>query len=96
VNLGFDLRCKLAVTMSAYAAGLPAVTTWTTVRARSLRQRLGTAPFESAVIMVWTIGIEQTPHRLGICIGSMHLLRRQQRSVDHGALCPHWCGSGGR
>ena len=51
--------------------------TWTTVRVRELRERLGVPPFDPAGARRQTISVDETAHRLGICVGSVHQLIRR-------------------
>ena len=50
--------------------------TWTTVRVRELRERLGIPPFDSEESRCQTISVDETAQRLGICVGSVHRLIR--------------------
>ncbi len=50
---------------------------WTTVRVRELRERLGIAAFDPAAPGAETISVEETARRLEICVGSVHRLIRQ-------------------
>ena len=50
---------------------------WTTVRVRELRERLGIAPFDPAATTAEMINVDETAHRLKICVGSVHLLVRE-------------------
>jgi hypothetical protein len=49
---------------------------WTTVRVRELRERLGVAAFDPAE-GAETISADAAASRLGICIGSVHRLIRE-------------------
>jgi hypothetical protein len=51
--------------------------TWTMVRVRELRERLGIAPYDPATQAIKTISVDETAQRLKICVGSVHLLIRQ-------------------
>lgn len=55
--------------MSAYK-------TWTTVRVRELRERLGIAPFNPDNATPETISVDETARRLKICVGSVLRLIR--------------------
>jgi len=70
-----DLR--LAVTMNRMRCRTPDGQTWTTVRVRELRERLGILPFDPASTKVETISVDETARRLKICVGSVYLLIRQ-------------------
>ena len=50
---------------------------WTMVRVKALRERLGIAPFDPTVARAETISVDATAQRLGICVGSVHRLIRQ-------------------
>jgi hypothetical protein len=50
---------------------------WTTVRVRELRERLGIAAFDPAAPRVETISVDETAHRLKICVGSVLRLIRE-------------------
>ena len=65
---------ELAVTMNRMRCKTPDGATWTTVRVRELRERLGIAPYDPAAQTVKTISVDETAQRLGICVGSVHLL----------------------
>ena len=68
---------ELAVTMNRMRCKTPDGATWTTVRVRELRERLGIAPYDPAAQAVETISVDETAQRLKICVGSVHLLIRQ-------------------
>jgi len=68
---------ELAVTMNRMRCKTPDGATWTTVRVRDLRERLGIAPYDPAAQTVETISVDETAQRLKICVGSVHLLIRQ-------------------
>jgi hypothetical protein len=68
---------ELAVTMNRMRCRTPDGATWTTVRVRELRERLGIAPYDPAAQTVETISVDETAQRLKICVGSLHLLIRQ-------------------
>ena len=44
---------------------------WTTVRVRTLRERLGIAGFDPKIPRPKTISVDETAHRLKICVGSV-------------------------
>ena len=48
--------------------------TWTTVRVRALRERLGITEFNPATAGPETINAQEAAHRLGIYITSVHRL----------------------
>jgi DNA invertase Pin-like site-specific DNA recombinase len=50
---------------------------WNTVGVRELRERLGIAPFDPDIPREKTITVDETAHRLGICVGSVHRLIRE-------------------
>jgi hypothetical protein len=68
---------EVAVTMNRMRCRAPDGATWTTVRARELRERLGIAPYDPAAQTEETISVDETAQRLKICVGSVHLLIRQ-------------------
>jgi hypothetical protein len=49
---------------------------WTTVRVRTLRERLGVPPFDPATAGPETISVDETARRLQICISSVFRLIR--------------------
>lgn len=67
---------ELAVTLNRMRCRAPDGGTWTTVRARELRERLGIAPFDVAAAAT-TISVDATAQRLGICVLSVHRLIRE-------------------
>jgi hypothetical protein len=68
---------EVAVTMNRMRCKPADGKTWTTVRVRELRERLGIAPFDPASGSAETISAEQAAVRLGICVGSVHRLIRE-------------------
>lgn len=68
---------QLAVTMNRMRCRSDDGGTWTTVRVRELRERLGIAAFDPAAADAKTISADETAHRLGISIGSVHRLIRE-------------------
>jgi DNA invertase Pin-like site-specific DNA recombinase/polyhydroxyalkanoate synthesis regulator phasin len=66
----------LAVTMNRMRCKTTDGETWTTVRARHLRERLGVAGFDPEEA-AGTISVDATAHRLGICVSSVHRLIRE-------------------
>ena|GEM_PF-1632930 len=67
---------ELAVSMNRMRCKSQDGKTWTVVRVRELRERLGIAEFDPAQIREETISVDATARRLGICIGSVHRLIR--------------------
>lgn len=65
---------ELAVTMNRMRCKTPDGTTWTTVRVRELRERLGIAAFTPDARRAETITVDETARRLGICVGSVYRL----------------------
>ena len=68
---------ELAVTMNRMRCKSEDGKSWTTVRVRELRERLGIAPFDPAATTAEMISVDETAHRLKICVGSVHLLVRE-------------------
>ena len=68
---------ELAVTMNRMRCRSEDGGTWTMVRARELRERLGIAEFDPATAGPKTISADETAHRLGICISSVHRMIRE-------------------
>ena len=68
---------ELAVTMNRMRCRSEDGGTWTTVRVRELRERLGIAEFDRATAGPRTISAQQAAHRLGIHITSVHRLIRE-------------------
>jgi hypothetical protein len=68
---------EVAVTMNRMRCKAPDGATWTTVRVRELRERLGILPYDPSAQTVETISVDETAQRLRICVGSVHLLIRQ-------------------
>jgi DNA invertase Pin-like site-specific DNA recombinase len=66
----------LAVTMNRMRCKTTDGETWTTVRVRHLRERLGVAGFDPEAV-VGTISVDATAHWLGICVSSVHRLIRE-------------------
>ncbi|MCI0631805.1 MAG: hypothetical protein L0Y44_14255, partial [Phycisphaerales bacterium] len=65
---------ELAVTMNRMRCKPADGATWTTVRVRELRERLGLPAFDPAAPRTATISVDETAVRLGICVGSVHRL----------------------
>ena len=55
----------------------PDGTTWTMVRVRELRERLGVAAFDPKADRVKTVTVDEAARRLGICVGSVYRLIRE-------------------
>lgn len=67
---------ELAVTMNRMRCKSADGETWTTVRVRELRERLGISAFIPDDSTRKTISVDETAHRLKICVGSVHRLIR--------------------
>jgi hypothetical protein len=67
---------ELAVTMNRMRCKSADGESWTTVRVRELRERLGVAAYDPAE-GAETISADAAASRLGICIGSVHRLIRE-------------------
>lgn len=67
---------ELAVTMNRMRCKTPNGATWTTVRVRELRERLGIAAFNPDANHPKTISVDEAARRLGICVGSVYRLIR--------------------
>ena len=68
---------ELSVTMNRMRCQSVDGETWTTVRVRELRERLGIAAFDPTTAGPETISVDETARRLEICVGSVHRLIRQ-------------------
>jgi hypothetical protein len=68
---------QLAVTMNRMRCKAADGSSWTAVRVRELRERLGIAPFDPAAPGVAAISVDETARRLQICVGSVLRLIRQ-------------------
>ena len=68
---------ELAVTMNRMRCRSEDGGTWTTVRVRELRERLGIAAFDPKTSGPESISAQETAHRLGIYITSVHQLIRE-------------------
>jgi len=68
---------ELAVTMNRMRCKPADGNTWTTVRVRELRERLGIAAFDPTLSRTETISADAAATRLGICIGSVQKLIRK-------------------
>jgi len=67
---------ELAVTMNRMRCKGAGGTTWTTLRVRELRERLGVAAHDAAA-PADHISVDETAKRLEICVGSVHRLIRE-------------------
>ncbi len=70
---------ELAVTMNRMRCRSEDGRTWTTVRVRELRERLGIAAFDPATAGPEAISADKAAHRLGISIESVHRLIREEK-----------------
>jgi hypothetical protein len=68
---------QLAVTMNRMRCKSSDGQSWTAVRVRELRERLGIAPFDPSLPREETISVDETAKRLEICVGSVHRLIRE-------------------
>jgi DNA invertase Pin-like site-specific DNA recombinase len=68
---------ELAVTMNRMRCKATDGGSWTTVRVGELRERLGIAPFDPTASREKTISVDETAHRLKICVGSVLRLIRE-------------------
>ena len=66
----------LAVTMNRMRCKGSGGNSWTTMRVRELRERLGVAAFRPNGSREETISVDETARRLSICVGSVYLLIR--------------------
>lgn len=66
----------LAVTMNRMRCKTGDGESWTTVRVRALRERLGIAAFDPTIPRAETISVDETACRLKICVGSVLRLIR--------------------
>jgi hypothetical protein len=69
---------ELAVTMNRMRCKSADGQSWTTVRVRELRERLGIAAFDSTKPAEETISVDETARRLSICVGSVLRLIRER------------------
>lgn len=67
---------ELAVTMNRMRCRSTDGRTWTAVRVRELRERMGIAPFDATQPRENTISVDETARRLEICVGSVLRLIR--------------------
>jgi DNA invertase Pin-like site-specific DNA recombinase len=68
---------ELAVTMNRMRCKSADGRSWTTVRVRELRERLGIAAYDPTAVTVETISVDETASRLNICVGSVIRLIRE-------------------
>jgi hypothetical protein len=68
---------ELAVTMNRMRCRSTDGKTWTAVRVRELRERMGIAPFDPTQCRDKTISVDETARRLHICVGSVLRLIRE-------------------
>jgi DNA invertase Pin-like site-specific DNA recombinase len=68
---------ELAVTMNRMRCRATDGTTWTAVRVRELRERMGILPFDPTQPREKTISVDETARRLKICVGSVLRLIRE-------------------
>jgi excisionase family DNA binding protein len=68
---------ELAVTMNRMRCKAPDGGTWTTVRVRELRERLGIIAFDPNAPRAETVTVDEAARRLGICVGSVYRLIRE-------------------
>ena len=68
---------ELAVTMNRMRCRSTDGTTWTAVRVRELRERMGIVPFDPTQPREKTISVDETARRLKICVGSVLRLIRE-------------------
>lgn len=67
---------EVAVTLNRMHCRAPEGETWTMVRVKALRERLGIAAFDPSASRETTISVDATARQLGICVGSVHRLIR--------------------
>ncbi len=68
---------QLAVTLNRMRCPAPEGGTWTTIRVRELRERLGVPEFDAAAPREQTVSVDETARRLSVCVGSVHRLIRE-------------------
>lgn len=68
---------ELAVTMNRMRCKTTDGQSWTVVRVRELRERLGIDEFDPSISREETISVDETARRLKICVGSVHRLIRE-------------------
>ena len=67
----------LAVTMNRMRCKANDGKTWTVVRVRELRERLGISAFDATIVRAETVTVDEAAHRLNICVGSVKRLIRE-------------------
>jgi DNA invertase Pin-like site-specific DNA recombinase len=68
---------ELAATMNRMRCKPADGKTWTTVRVRELRERLGIGAYDPTLLRAETISADAAATRLGICVASVHKLIRE-------------------
>ena len=68
---------ELAVTMNRMRCKGAGGATWTTVRVKELRERLGINAFDPSAQRIEAVSVNEAAKRLGICIGSVSRLIRE-------------------
>jgi DNA invertase Pin-like site-specific DNA recombinase len=82
---------QLAVTMNRMRCKSSDGESWTTVRVRTLRERLGVPPFDPATAGPETISVDETARRLQICVGSvLRLIRTGVLPATQLMPCAPW------
>jgi excisionase family DNA binding protein len=67
---------ELAVTMNRMRCKSANGQSWTAVRVRELRERLGIAPYDSTAHKAEVLTVDEAARRLQICVGSVYSLIR--------------------
>jgi DNA invertase Pin-like site-specific DNA recombinase len=68
---------QIAITLNRVRCPPEGAETWTTVRVRQVRERLGIVECQSGPRPDATLSVQETARRLGICVGSVHRLIRE-------------------
>lgn len=68
---------ELAVTLNRMRCRAEGGHTWTTVRVRELRERLGIAEYDPSAPREATISLGEAAYRMGICVASVYRLIRE-------------------
>jgi DNA invertase Pin-like site-specific DNA recombinase len=68
---------ELAVTLNRMRSKTADGKPWTVAGVRQLRERLGIAAFDPAAVKTETITVDETAHRLNVCVGSVKRLIRE-------------------
>jgi len=68
---------ELAVTLHRMRSRTAEDRPWTVAAVRELREQLQIAPFDPATVRTETITVDETAHRLNICVGSVRRLIRE-------------------